>query len=167
MRHCVEQTARLPCEAYVGPGVQHGTKAEDQNDDFLLPRWPIERVIGILAGLGRQHDVGIPPRAMFECLRDLFGMSCLVVEEHGPRNVRELSICRAVSCLTYSVCQLEQKIASWEGGVVYIPSNTPRPILLELFPDIPRYFYRSSSWEDEKVAWWSEDDVWRCLQGGM
>ena len=40
-------TGAIEGDAYVGTGVQHGTQAKDQNDDFLLPHWPIERVIGI------------------------------------------------------------------------------------------------------------------------
>ena len=115
---------------------------------------------GVLAfaGLRRQHDVGISSRAMFECLRDLFSMGCLVIEEHGSRDVRKLSICRAVSTKP-DVCQSDKKDAgSWVK--LYIPSSTPRPIVLTCLPDIPRYFYQVKSWEEERVPVWSEGDVW-------
>lgn len=67
-------------DTHVGASVQHCSETQDDGEQFLLPHRPIQRIVWILTGLWGKHDVGIPARAMFESLSNLFGMCRLIVQ---------------------------------------------------------------------------------------
>lgn len=66
--------------AYIRARVQHRSQAEDGNNQLLLPHWPIQWIVGVLAGLRGKNDVGIPSRAMFEAMGQFFRMSGLIIQ---------------------------------------------------------------------------------------
>ncbi len=66
--------------ANIGSCIEHSPQTEDGYDELFLPERPIQRVIGILAGLRGEHNVGIFSFAMLEAAEGILLVSCLVVQ---------------------------------------------------------------------------------------
>lgn len=61
--------------------MQHGSQTQNRRDGFLPPHGPIERIVRVIARLGRQDNVCRFARAMLQVLgRDgVIALGCLVV----------------------------------------------------------------------------------------
>lgn len=48
--------------------MQHSAQAENRRDEFLPPHGPVERIVGVIARLGRQYDVCRLARSVLQVL---------------------------------------------------------------------------------------------------
>lgn len=107
----------LTITAYICSSIQHCSQRQNDNNEFLSPHGPVQRVIGIFAGLRRQHNVSIAAGAMLKLMNHVLCICSRVVEEHGTRHVLQGAPVCVETISTVCYCGRPQRMStSCYGG---------------------------------------------------
>ena len=67
--------------------IQHGSKAQNISDYFLLPGGPVQGIVRVFRRLRSKDNVCVLARAVFETPCKGFRVGCFVIKQDCPRDV--------------------------------------------------------------------------------